>query len=1005
MSPFSRQRGWVTALAICVLAAPPAWAQTTSGTVTGTITDRATRQPITDARVVIPGTALETQSNARGEYHFSNVPPGRVQVGVFRIGYKAETDTVRLASGGTATLNFTLAQSATTLSDIVVTGTAGNQERRAQSAAVASVTAADIKKEAAISSVDEMLTARVPGVSVNSASGTAGTAKNIRIRGASSVTLSNEPLVFVDGILTTTARVDMVGGQQTSHLNDLNPDDIESIEIVKGPAAATLYGADASAGVIQIITKRGRAGSNSFTQTLRAEAGPVKNDWTPPDNYGTCSTAALIGPNSTNPLCRGQALGTLIHDNPLMRSDAFRTGSNTQLSWSGRGGGQNYGYFLSVGSDRNMGVLPNNDFRRQSYRSNFNFIPSPKITIDAGLGLVRSLSALPDNDNNIYGFLGGALLGNPASRTEDGTGFDGWYGANRHVPEISAIQNTVDSKRTLGNVTATYLPFSWFKNRITLGADIANDERTRFFPKNIGNWYSAALNVGSNAQGRIGINRYTFDYLADATRHFGGDRQFEVNLSAGAQVIDSRTNVTTATGVGFVTNSSNVIGSASTSSGDQTLSETRQVGYLGQLQVGFRDKLFVQVGGRLDDFSAFGKATPAIFLPKIGGSWVISEQDFFQPLTPIFNSLRLRAAFGTTGRAPTAGAALTTLNAAPYASVTGSSVTTSAGAVPYNPGNADLRPEKGIETELGFDATMWHERLSLEVTYFSRDTKDLILQRPLPPSLGFTQNPYVNIGEVTNKGFEVGVNGQIVQFKNFGWESRVSFNTLDNMLVSLGGVPAFNTLNRFTEGYPLGSFVSKRIKNVDVANKLVTVADTFEVVGNVLPSFEGSWSNSVTLFRNLRVTALVDTKQNFYIYNNSDYFRETQLVRSNKRLDPTVLSPEEYLRRYGPFKQLNGKSTSNAEARDPYIQPGDFVRFRELGVTYTLPRAILSRLGGRVQSGSIGVAMQNIHLWTDYEGADPEVVSSPTGTSGFSRSDFLTLPTPKTTLFRLNLTF
>jgi hypothetical protein len=232
MSPFSRQRGWVTALAICVLAAPPAWAQTASGTVTGTITDRATRQPITDARVVIPGTALETQSNARGEYHFANVRPGRVQVGVFRIGYKAETDTVRLASGGTATLNFALAQSATTLSDIVVTGTAGNQERRAQSAAVASVTAADIKKEAAISSVDEMLTARVPGVSVNSASGTAGSAKNIRIRGASSVTLSNEPLVFVDGVLTTTARVDFVNRQQTSHLNDLNPDDIESIEIV-----------------------------------------------------------------------------------------------------------------------------------------------------------------------------------------------------------------------------------------------------------------------------------------------------------------------------------------------------------------------------------------------------------------------------------------------------------------------------------------------------------------------------------------------------------------------------------------------------------------------------------------------------------------------------------------------------------------------------------------------------------------------------------------------------
>jgi TonB-linked SusC/RagA family outer membrane protein len=986
------------------IVAQSAGAQASGGTVTGTIIDRATRQPVVDARVVLPGTALETQSNARGEYRIPNVPPGRVQVGVFRIGYKAASDTVRVAAGATATLDFTLTQSVTTLSDIVVTGTAGNQERRAQSAAVASVSAADIKKDAAITNVGEMLTARVPGISVNSNSGTAGTAQNIRIRGASSISLSNEPLVFIDGVLTTTSRTSFVNGQQTSHLNDINPDDIESIEVVKGPAAATLYGADASAGVIQIITKKGRAGSNSFTQTLRAEGGPVKNDWTPPDNYGAC-TAALVAANSTNPLCRGQAVGTLVHDNPLMRYGAFRTGAAVLLGWSGRGGGQNYGYFLSAGADRNMGTLPNNDFQRESFRSNFNFIPTPKITIDAGFNVLRSLSQLPDNDNNIYGFLGGALLGSPLSRTDDGSGNDGWYAANRHVDAISAITNTVDTRRTIANASATWLPWSWFKNRITIGGDLNNDETTRYFPKNSTGWYAAALNVGQNSQGRIGTQRLTFDYLADLTQRYGSERQLEVNLSAGAQVIGTRIDSTGATGLGFVTNASNVISSASSSSGGQARYDTRQVGYLGQLQLGWRDRLFLQVGGRLDDFSAFGKNTPAIFLPKVGASWVVSDEDFFRPLTPYFNSLRLRAAFGTTGRAPQAGAALTTLTAAPYASISGSAITTSAGAVPLNPGNADLRPEKGSELEVGLEATTWHERIALELTYFDRDTKDLILQQPLPPSLGFTQNPFVNIGEVRNKGFEVAVNGQLLQLRNLGWESRVSFNTLDNTLVSLGGVPAFGTLNRFTEGYQLGSFVSKRVKNVDVANHITTVADTFEVVGNVLPTFEGSWSNTFTILKNFRLSALVDTKRNFDIYNNTDYFRETQLVRSNNRLDPNALSPEEFQRRYGPFKQLDGKTTTVDEARDGFLSKGDFVRFRELSLTYTLPHAILSRLGGRVSGGSIGVALQNIHLWSDYPGADPEVVSSPTGSFGFSRTDFLTLPTPKTTLFRLNLSF
>ena len=985
--------------------------QAGTGTVTGIVTDRDSRAPLEGARVVVTGTTLETQSNSRGEYRLVGVRPGAVQIGVLRIGYRAGSDTARVTANGNTTLDFALARTVTTLQELVVTGTAGNQERRAQPAQVASVNAAELKQNAVVTSVNEMLQSRVPGIAVNTASGTAGTNRNIRIRGASSISLSNQPLIFIDGIAFTSGTVNLgLNGQLTDRLNDLNPDDIESIEVVKGPAAATLYGADASAGVIQIITKKGRAGTSSFQQTVRAEYSRIDQNWTPPANYGTCS-AALVAPTSTNPLCRGQAVGTLVSDQPLARENGIRDGSDQLLGWSGRGGGQNYGYFLSAGADRTIGTLPNNDFRRYSWRSNFNWIPSSKVTIEAGVNSIFAKAVLPDNDNNIYGFLGGSMLGSPLTRSDAAApSQNGWFGFNRGVKAITALQNQLETRRNILNATASYVPTPWLKSRFTIGGDILNDEATRFFPKNGGQEYAGDLNTGSNTQSRFGIQRFTIDWLNDVTKTFGGESQFQLNASAGFQAVATRLDSLAATGQGFTTNSANVIQNASQTSASQQRRELRQYGWLGQLQVGYRDRLFIQAGARLDDFSAFGSNTEAILLPKVGVSWVVSDEAWF-PLRSLFSSFRARVAYGTTGRAPGAGASLTTLAAAPNALTSGTAIITEAGAIPNNPGNQLLKPEKGEEYEAGFDASFLNERARVEVTFFNKTTRDLILQRPLPPSLGFQQNPFVNLGEVLNRGWEVGLTGDIFRGRNFSWESRLNFNTLKNELVDLGGVPAFGTLNRFTEGYQLGSFVSKRVQSINEQTGIVTVADTFEVVGNPLPTFEAGWTNTFTLFKNFRVSSLVDTKRDFLIYNLTDYFRETQLVRSNRRLDPTVLPAVERLRRYGnqtagqpAFVQLNGKATTVDEARDGFLQKGDFVRFRELGVTYDVPRSLLGTRFG-VSAMSVGFALQNVALWSDYEGADPEVVTDPNAAFGVGRTDFLTLPNPRRALLRVNFSF
>ncbi len=994
--------------AMLALGVPLVAQQNAGGTITGKVTDAETKLPVLDARIVIVG-GFEATSNQSGDYRLVNVKAGSVQVRVFRIGFASSAQVVNVIANQSTTVNFRLSKSVVNLSEVVVTGTAGNQERKAQAALVASVSAADVIKDAPITSVANLLQSRVPGVALTGQSGTSGTATQIRIRGNSSINLSNQPLIFVDGIRINEGFTGSgQAGQQYDRLNDINPEEIESIEVVKGPAAATLYGADASAGVIQIITKKGRAGSNTFVQNLRVESGVADLRYTPPSNYGLCTTATVAS-TSTNPLCRGQAVGTLINDNPLVRANAFRQGTDKVINYSARGGGQNYGYSLSYGQQLTDGTLPNNSFNRYNVRTNVNYVANSKLNLDIGLGLVQTTTTLPDNDNNIYGWFGGGLLGSPLTRTDNNTGFDGWYGANRQYNAIAAIKRQQLTHRVTTSVVANYTPFSWFTNRFTGGMDYAQDELQSFFPKNDSLWYGGALNTGQNAVNRNGAERYTFDYLGNVKRELGS--HFEANLSGGLQVISTRNTFLGVTGLGLVTNANNSVTSAATTSGTGGQTEQRQVGYLSQLQVGWDNKRFLQLGVRVDKNSSFGSTAPAFVLPKIGASWAVSEENFFQPLSRFVNTLRVRSAFGTTGRSPNPGDALTTLVSAAY-NISG---TTAAGAIPGNPGNATLKPERGQEFEVGVDAGFFNNRLSAEVTYFNKKTKDLIIARPIPPSLGFNANPLANIGGVLNSGVEVSLNLSAINKPNLRWDVRVGANTLHNELTSLGDgantVLPFNLggAGRTIVGQQLGVFVTKQIQSVDLVSKVVTVNDTLTPVGNLLPTFEWNLNNTVTVFKNLRLSALIDAKSNFLVQNFTAYFRETQLVRSNLRLDTLALTPLQRLRRFGnptagqpAFVTTKGNAATVSDVIDDYLEKGDFVRVREVSATYTVPDKWMARVSRYTKGASLTVAVQNLKLWTDYSGADPEINSQ---TGAFSRQDFLTLPNPRKTVVRLNFTF
>jgi TonB-dependent SusC/RagA subfamily outer membrane receptor len=302
-----------------------------AATITGSITSDG-GGAVVGAVVSLRRTQLSSTTDARGNFRIV-VPTERIVAGpetlrVERIGF-APTEVQFDLRDGDIRVAVVMPLRAVPLEQIVVTGTAGNQERRAQAAVVGSIAAADLVRQAPINNVTQLLQSRLPGLSITESSGTTGSAARINIRGAASINLSNQPLVFLDGVRIDGGARSMVNvsggatvGQAPSALNDLNPEDIESIEVVKGPAAATLYGADASAGVIQIITKKGRVGSRSFTQELTFEYGTIDPNFTVPTNYARC-IAALIVPTSTNPLCRGQEAGTLISDNPQSASAPF----------------------------------------------------------------------------------------------------------------------------------------------------------------------------------------------------------------------------------------------------------------------------------------------------------------------------------------------------------------------------------------------------------------------------------------------------------------------------------------------------------------------------------------------------------------------------------------------------------------------------------------------------------------------------------------------------------
>ncbi|MFL5618593.1 MAG: TonB-dependent receptor domain-containing protein, partial [Gemmatimonadaceae bacterium] len=720
------------ALTLCI-GTRAARAQT--GTVVGRVTGASTGVPVSGAQVTIGETRARALVGEDGRFRLVNVPAGSHTLQARAVGYAPMTRAFTLAPNDSAVVTLSLTPSSIQLDAVVVTGTAGDTRRRAVGNSVAIVNASEIVSWSAVANLAEVLQAKTPGLSVLQPSGTAGTAASFRLRGAGSLGAGNSPTIYVDGVRVSSrdqGNYD-VFGQTTSALDAINPADIESVEVIKGPSASTLYGAEAASGVVQILTKKGQPGALRWN--LRLEAG--RSDWDSalrPINYATATADRLADPVNW-PGFVGRSLGDVLAVHLMDDGRALRSAAISRLYLSASGGADRYTYFVSAGRASDEGVLFNNFSTLRSVRGAFGFTPTNTLTFSTNVALSGNRVRLPlSDDAGPLGLVSSAYLAVPGRRYD----FPGGENYSTIVPEVANLYDnqTRASRYTVG-ASATYAPFTWLRNTVRAGLD-ANVGRAELYfapdPLNLRPFLARGSLGIDNARGFIAEGRpitedVTLNYDGTATRSVS--QRLASITSIGVQYLANHFERTDAYGADVGSAELRSVASAATTSSSALESEQKSLGFYAQQQAALDDRLFVTVALRMDNNSAFAATLQHEFYPKASVSYVISEEPWFK--VSGVSALRLRAAWGQAGNSPGPFDALRSYTSSIVTYANGS-----ASALRYSSaGNPGLRPERGSEIELGFESAFLADRVNLDVSYYHKTTRDALIGVPVAPSTGF----------------------------------------------------------------------------------------------------------------------------------------------------------------------------------------------------------------------------------------------------------------------------
>ena len=987
-------------------------AQQVTGTVSGRVTDASVGRGLPDVAVLVTGSRLGTLTGPNGDYTISGVPVGARTLTIRRIGYQPTTETVTVVPGATATADVALHVSAVNLSEVVVTGTGTATEKRKVGTNIATIDSSLISRAQA-TTVDQAMQGKIPGAQITQNSGSPGGGGiSVRLRGVNSFISGSDPLYIVDGVIVDneSGQLADLGGRSNpqNRLADLNPDDIEHIEIIRGAAAAALYGSRANNGVVQIFTKRGTSGKPRFTSTTRWGTSQLRQQQ--PFNFYPFDVNGL-------PITRFNYQDDIFHRAPSWEQDVTVEGGNDQTR-----------YFMSGNFANEDGIMRSTSSRRTGARVNLQQQLTPTLVANVTSNYINTNNEIQAfGEQNDYGIMGSLFF---APTNVDFRPINGVYplppalGTNPLLA-IDRIRNPQSIERFIGSTKLTWTPLSNLLFDYTIGLDNVGFTQNQFVPRN------AVLGTAPLATGRaqsvVENNRIVNqDALSSYTWRPMGS--FDMRTTAGLNYTSQRVRITSATANGLAP-VGDLVSAGSIFSAAQTDVQLRTLGFYGQHELAFRDRLFLNAAVRWDASSTFAPSERWQAFPKFSASYVAIDN---RP--GALNNLRLRSALGWAGSQPgilNAYSQFVSFTQLPFAGRPGfvNDVTF---------GNPNLKNERAREWELGADVGFLGGRVSTEATYYNRLVSDLLFFRPLPTSTGFSRQ-FFPIGTMSNKGVELLLRTTNVDNPNLQWTSTMTYAHNKNLVESLniqdfqsaGGYP-----NRIRAGEPAGVFYgSYAARNCQTgallldslgryrrSNQTADMGATLairealsggscndslnRVIGDPNPKWMGSFLNEFTLAKKVRVRALFDGVFGNKIMNLSTRAQNAGIASNSKSYERELLP-------YGdPRKLPPGFNARTQGIFEYWIEDGTFVKLRELSASYTL-----NGLGVRryFRDGiDLTLSGRNLAVWTNYSGYDPEInlfgtnaggIGSVQTTSADRGFDFGGYPIPRVWQLSARITF
>ncbi|MEJ2186775.1 MAG: SusC/RagA family TonB-linked outer membrane protein [Gemmatimonadota bacterium] len=1050
-----RRWNFLLALASCFL--PAVAGAQEAATITGRVVDQD-GVPLGSAQVVVDGLNLGTLTNAQGRY-LINVPAARAtgqeaRVRAVLIGYRTQEQTVVLRPG-TITANFTLSVDPLMLDALVVTGVGQATTRERLGVAISSVESQSLDRVPE-QNVVTSLAGKAPGVEIVSSSGDPGAATFIRIRGVNTLESSGQPLFVVDGIPVNNsenflpesvqygANSDLAATANPNRLADLNPQDIESIQILKGAAASAIYGARAANGVVLITTKSGEPGSFNATLTTTMAFDQVNQGIPLQRMYGQGTGGVSYTATDDFP----SNLRSWGPEVPFSQTydhwgELFETGRRYDTNLSLSGATDRMNYYLSLGrSNHNGVVVGNNDrFDKTMGRLKATYQVTDKLTVTGNIAYTQSAGSFIQKGSNLSGLLlGGARtppdFNNSPYLTPEGyhrsftnpdpqSMYDWWIFDNP-LWTINKNRNTSDVARTIGSLTVDYAPFRWLKAAYTLGSDYSNDDRMEVLP--IGNytWVGGFLGKASFVDRQVN-QTLTATASRQLTDWIGS------TFTAGYERNVRKFSRFYVEGLDFVAPDIYSLDNTVTRQPDEVRSLIHSESYFGQLQFELLDQLFVTGALRNDGFSTFGRSNPRHWYPKASAAW-----EFTKSLGLGNNDLlsygKLRVAWGQAGNEPPVYGTIGGYTAADIGDAGWNPIfkTVYAGRgglyTSFTKEQPDLKPERTSEIELGFDLSLLNNRVGLNATYYNDHTVDGILRNQLAPSTGYGLQ-LQNEAEFRNRGVELAAEVRAIQTRDFSWTVHANWSTNDNRVLDLGGSEFVQLAGgAFTGAVPY-AVLGERIgvlrgndfyrcgndnlpANVQTACQgaprgAVYIGDqgypvldpTQRVIADPQPDWLGTVGSSFQLFNNVELYAQVDIKKGGDLWNGTRgalYSYGTHKDTEVRGLQAT----------YGDFEGVpvvgpgantvvafdeswfNGLGGGFGPVGAQFIEDGGYVKLREVAVAFTVPSAFSQSLG--LSNINVRLSGRNLVTWTKYTGIDPE--TNLQGTSATRGYDYFNNP-------------